>query len=318
MGRGIADRPILGTPIAILDFETTGLSAGADRVVEIAIVRVDPGGEPRLVLDTLVNPQRRVAATDIHGIADEDVANAPRFCDIAGDVVSALNDCVVAAYNVYFDIKFLNSELFSVGIDHEPPHFCLLYLRPMLGLGSRCKLEVVCQEQGILYQATHVAAHDAMASASLLRRYLQEATHRGIGNFGGLASLKRYKFVDSFDLDPLPDPARFGLGRCNRFLSRSGQARQADDSPERSAIAAYWDTLKAVIADLDVTDEEMANVANERQRLGLSTEKVRSMHARIYAAVIRQITGEQLDDKKAARLRRLHQCLSQLGWAPGE
>ena len=36
-------------------------------------------------------------------------------------------------------------------------------------------------------------------------------------------------------------------------------------------------------------------------------------------AVIQQFTGDQqLDDKEAGRLRRLHQCLSKLGWAPGE
>ena len=79
MLRGISHRSLRETPIAIIDFETTGLTAGADRVVEVAIARVDVGGEPRIILDTLVNPLRRVAATEIHGITDADVADAPRF-----------------------------------------------------------------------------------------------------------------------------------------------------------------------------------------------------------------------------------------------
>ena len=68
---GIASHPIAATPIAIVDFETTGLIAGTDRVVEVSVVRVDPGNEARLVLDTLVNPMRRMGATEIHGITEK-------------------------------------------------------------------------------------------------------------------------------------------------------------------------------------------------------------------------------------------------------
>src|SRR5260370_9960669 len=119
------------TPVAILDFETTGLSPGRDRVVEVAIVRVEPGQKPRLVLDTLVNPRRRMACTEIHGITDADVADAPEFAEIADDLLAALGGCALAAYNDYFDMKFLTPELQPPGRDSAPPHFCLIYLRPI-------------------------------------------------------------------------------------------------------------------------------------------------------------------------------------------
>lgn len=67
---GIAERPIADTPIAVFDFETTGLHPGYDRVIEVSVIRIDPGQPPRLAFDTLVNPRRRVAATEIHGITD--------------------------------------------------------------------------------------------------------------------------------------------------------------------------------------------------------------------------------------------------------
>ena len=70
VANGIKDRRIAETPVAIIDFETTGLTAGFDRVIEVSVVRVDPGEQPRLVFDTLVNPHRPVAATEIHGITD--------------------------------------------------------------------------------------------------------------------------------------------------------------------------------------------------------------------------------------------------------
>jgi DNA polymerase III, alpha subunit (gram-positive type) len=319
MARGIAERRICDTPVAIIDFETTGLTPGADRVVEVAVARVDPHGDVQLVLDTLVNPMRRVSATEIHGITDADVIDAPRFADIAGELVGVLNGCVVSAYNVYFDIKFLNAELFSVGVDHEPPHICLMYLRPMLGLGSRCKLGVACQSHGIAYESTHMAAHDALAAARLLSVYLKEANRRGVGTFSELGKLKSYKFVDSFDQEPLPPPSSFKLPGWTRFCSRSKRAAAAPVDAERLALAAYWDALKTVVADLDVTDEEAAEVASERERLGLSTEQVRSLHARIYASVIQQFAADRrIDDREARQLRRLQQCLSRLGWAPGE
>jgi DNA polymerase III epsilon subunit-like protein len=84
-GKGIIDHPIHNTPIAIVDFKTTGLTPGIDRVIEISVVKVVPGRQPYLAFDTLVNPNRLVAATEIHGITDDDVADAPQFSDITGD-----------------------------------------------------------------------------------------------------------------------------------------------------------------------------------------------------------------------------------------
>lgn len=57
---GISSSKVNEVPIAIVDLETTGLHPSGDRIVEIAIVRVEPGGTPRLVLDTLINPGRRI------------------------------------------------------------------------------------------------------------------------------------------------------------------------------------------------------------------------------------------------------------------
>jgi DNA polymerase-3 subunit epsilon len=319
MARGIVGRQICDGPVAIIDFETTGLTPGADRVIEVAVARVDAHGDVRLVLDTLINPMRRVSATEIHGITDTDVADAPRFADIAGELVEALSDCVVAAYNVYFDISFLNAELFSVGVDHEPPHFCLMYLRPMLGLGARCKLDVACQSHGIEYEPAHTASHDALAAGKLLGVYRREASRLGIRTFSELRKLKHYKFVNSFDQEPLPHSSSFKLGGWTRFCSRSGRATAKPAGGEHIALASYWDTLKTVIADLDVTDEEVAEVTKERERLGLSTEHVRSLHARVFASVIQQFAADKcIDDREARQLRRLHYCLSRLGWAPGE
>ena len=221
MTEGVSERRIDQTPIAIVDFETTGVSPNFDRIIEIGVVRCDPGRRPRVVLDTLVNPQRPVAGTQIHGITDADVAGAPPFDEVAGDLIDAVSGCVVSAYNVYFDIKFLTSELGAVDVRGAPPHFCLMYMRPMLGLGKRCRLEDACKLHGISNPRAHVAAEDALVSAKLLELYLEVLDRREIRTYADLASLKNYKFMRSFRSPPLSPPAEYGLSSGADLVSRS-------------------------------------------------------------------------------------------------
>ena len=206
---GLLGRKIADVPVAVFDFETTGMYAGYDRVVEVSVVRVEPRGEPELVLDTLVNPSRRVDATFIHGITDRDVADAPRFDQIANRVLQAVSGCVLAAYNVAFDMRFLESELGLAGFRHAFPHLCLMYMRPMLGLGRQCKLPVACREHGIPLTGAHAAAHDALASAKLWDVYAKDMAERNVTTFAELAAIGRYKFTQSFGCAPHAEaPAR--------------------------------------------------------------------------------------------------------------
>jgi DNA polymerase-3 subunit epsilon len=222
---GITDRVIADTPISVLDFETTGLNPGPDRVVEVSVVRMEPGRSPRLAFDTLVDPGRRVGATSIHGITDEDVVGAPAFAEIAGDLVRALSDSVVAAYNVYFDLRFLEFELAGSGFACSLPHFCLMWMRPMLALGDRCPLERALAEHGITHTGAHTASGDCLASASLMQQYLAAMETREIATFGDLAGLRRYKFVRSFRREPLPPSRAEHLGPCPSLKSRAWSPR---------------------------------------------------------------------------------------------
>lgn len=316
---GILDQSIHDTPITVVDFETTGLTPGRDRVVEVSVVRRDPGQAPRLVLDTLVAPMRPMAATEIHGITDEDVKDAPRFEEIAGELVAALSGSVVTAYNVYFDLKFLRYELEHAGVRVVPPHFCLMYLRPMLQLGCRCKLEEACRVHGIEYEQSHVAAHDAEASARLLELYLDCITERKIRTYGELAALKSYKFTQSWRDSPLPSPEVLKLRRTDRLWSRIGHVPERQTDPVQKGLRSYWDSLKAAIADLKITDDELSHIVSERKRLGLNKEQVRCLHARAFECAISQFVEDQrIDDQEVLKLRLLHQALARLGWAPGQ
>jgi DNA polymerase III epsilon subunit-like protein len=207
MPKGLLARAIADVPVAVLDFETTGMFAGHDRVVEVSVVRIEPGRAPELVLDTLVNPGRPMGATFVHGIHDRDVVDAPRFETIAEHLVRAIAGCVLAAYNVSFDLRFLEAELRQLGVGHQFPHLCLMYLRPMLGLGRQCKLVSACRAHGIPLAAAHSAAQDALAAAGLWSVYARDLADRNVTLFAELAAIRRYKFTESFDRDPHPEPA---------------------------------------------------------------------------------------------------------------
>jgi len=100
---------------AVIDVETTGLSPQRDRILELAIVRLDESGA---VVDEWVSrfdPEGPVGATHIHGITQADVVGQPRFADVAPTVMAALSGLAVVAHNAKFDLAFLRNELNAAG-----------------------------------------------------------------------------------------------------------------------------------------------------------------------------------------------------------
>jgi DNA polymerase-3 subunit epsilon len=321
---GVLNRPIADTPIAIFDFETTGLNAGADRVVEVSMVRIEPGKEPQLVLDTLVNPNRKMAATEIHGITEEDVKDAPKFEDVAGDFLRSIYDCVLSSYNIYFDIGFLQYELGRLGFQELPPHLCLMYMRPLLGLGSRCCLEDACAQHGFKHPNAHQSAADVLSASKLWPIYLQTIEQRGLKRFEDLTRLKSYKFLNSLTLDPVMPPAAEKLPCSARLKSRGKKVAQPAETETQAvtsklnALHSYWEALKAVLSDLDVSHGEVKYLEKKKKDLSISKEEVRALHARMFGNLISKTVEDRiLDDEECLTLRSLYRCLDKLGWAPG-
>lgn len=97
---------------AIFDFETTGLSPfTGDRALQVAVVRLDPLGEFEDEWVSLVNPGRPVAATEVHGLTEDDVREAPAFSAVWVNLESRFSNRIVVAHNASFDLKFLAMEL---------------------------------------------------------------------------------------------------------------------------------------------------------------------------------------------------------------
>jgi DNA polymerase-3 subunit epsilon len=108
--------------LAVLDLESTGLNPRYDRIVEVAVVKVHPDGRQEEYLRR-VNPERPISsgALEVHGITDADVADAPAFRDIAGELFGFLRGCDLAGFGILtFDLPLLAAEFARVGITLDP------------------------------------------------------------------------------------------------------------------------------------------------------------------------------------------------------
>src|ERR1017187_9467691 len=102
----------LTKPLAVIDLETTGLNLSSDRTIEIAIVKIMPDGK-KISKRKLINPEMPIppASSEIHGITNDMVKDAPTFKQVANELKQFIEHCDLAGYNSNrFDIPMLAEE----------------------------------------------------------------------------------------------------------------------------------------------------------------------------------------------------------------
>jgi DNA polymerase-3 subunit epsilon len=111
----------LKRPLCFFDLETTGVNVVKDRIVEIAVLKLLPNGNKE-GKTWLVNPEMPIpkGASDIHGITDEKVADAPNFKTLAGEIYAFMKGCDWAGFNSdRFDIPLIAEEFMRAEIDFD-------------------------------------------------------------------------------------------------------------------------------------------------------------------------------------------------------
>jgi DNA polymerase-3 subunit epsilon len=159
---------------AIVDIETTGLSAGQGRITEIAILVYD-GQNVVNEFVTLVNPEIPIPyfITRLTGINNQMVAAAPRFFEVARQVVEITEDCTIVGHNVRFDYSFLRAEFKSLGYNYQRKTLDTVGLARKLMPGlPGYSLDKICKALQINNKSRHRAAGDASATLELFRRLL--------------------------------------------------------------------------------------------------------------------------------------------------
>jgi DNA polymerase-3 subunit epsilon len=154
---------LFGQPLAIVDVETTGMSAAYGRIIEIGVLRIEAG---HLVQEysTLVDPQAHIpyVITQLTGITDAGVVGAPTFGAIAAEVYGLLEGCILVAHNARFDYGFIREELKRAGFAYTAQTLCSVRLSrliyPALAAHS---LGYLIEHFGFSFTARHRALDDA-------------------------------------------------------------------------------------------------------------------------------------------------------------
>jgi DNA polymerase-3 subunit epsilon len=157
---------------AIIDIETTGGSAARDRITEIAIILHD-GYRTEKTFSTLINPEIPIPRyiTEITGIDDDMVADAPRFYEVAREIVELTEGRIFVAHNVSFDYGFIAEEFKRLAYTYTRERLCTVRTSRRLIPGhASYSLGRLCASIGIPLHNRHRALGDAEATALLMER----------------------------------------------------------------------------------------------------------------------------------------------------
>jgi DNA polymerase III epsilon subunit family exonuclease len=182
------------TDFVVVDVETTGAKSPPCRITEIGAYRVS-GGRIAGEFQTLINPEAYIPQfiTELTGITNQMVQDAPTFADVAPQFLDFIGDAVLVAHNAPFDVGFLNYELGRVfpGQKLANPQLCTVRLarRVFPGLDNY-KLHTVAAYFSIDIENRHRAADDAHATAMIFLHALNLWQENGVRD---LATARRFK-----------------------------------------------------------------------------------------------------------------------------
>lgn len=160
-------------PIVVIDLETTGLDPQKDTIIEIAAMRFN-GNRIEDEFETLINPNRHIPEniTQLTGIDDAMVRNAPRVGDVLGELERFCGDLPILGQNVRFDLGFLRRHRALAYNEAVDTYEMASVLLPS---ASRYNLGALGQLLGIPLSATHRAMDDVRVTHAVYLRLVDIA-----------------------------------------------------------------------------------------------------------------------------------------------
>lgn len=158
-----------------IDLETTGLNPKQDKIIEIGAVKVENGIEKERFA-VFVDPGRRLTEkiTELTGIRDEDLAEAPDIREVIPRIIEFTEGFVLLGHSVLFDYSFLKKAAVNERLEFERNGIDTLKIarKYLSGLESR-SLDNLCLHYRIPHKA-HRALEDAVATCALYERLAEE------------------------------------------------------------------------------------------------------------------------------------------------
>lgn len=241
-------------PLVFVDLETTGANFANDRIIEIGLIEVDENGAREW--SSLVNPETEISnfITGLTGIDSSMVASAPRFEELASQVLEKLRGRMFVAHNARFDYGFLKREFKRLGIDFRAQALCTVKLsRKLFPEHHRHNLDTLVERHGLNAGDRHRALADARVLWDLWQRWHEtlpaETIRRAVDAIVGRPELPPQ--LDAAIIDDLPEApgayALYGENDALLLVKRSTNIRQqvlAHFSPAKRETALAQNTRR--------------------------------------------------------------------------
>nr|VFK56588.1 MAG: exonuclease, DNA polymerase III, epsilon subunit family [Candidatus Kentron sp. TUN]VFK61855.1 MAG: exonuclease, DNA polymerase III, epsilon subunit family [Candidatus Kentron sp. TUN]VFK62857.1 MAG: exonuclease, DNA polymerase III, epsilon subunit family [Candidatus Kentron sp. TUN] len=166
--------PIAESRFVALDLETTGFYPSlGDEIVSVALLELHGLVFSGKYYSTIVNPGRHIpsSSSEIHGIFDADIRNAPTMDDVLPEVIAFLGNAVVIAHHANFDFRFLNKRLYrkAAAVIENPWIDTMLLYGAWQRKHAQYSLDDVAKRCGIADQGRHNALRDAEIAGGVLQ-----------------------------------------------------------------------------------------------------------------------------------------------------
>jgi DNA polymerase-3 subunit epsilon len=156
----------------VLDTETTGLEPGeGHRIIELACLELAGRRPTGRHFHRYLNPERDIdlAATQVHGLTAEDLADKPRFADVADEFLEFVDGAELLIHTAPFDVGFLNAELRRMGrpaVETVCSVCDTLAMAREMHPGKKNSLDALCERYGV--DNARRTLHGALLDAQLL------------------------------------------------------------------------------------------------------------------------------------------------------
>ena len=294
-------------PYAIIDLETTGLDKTKNRIIEIAIRRIDSSGKFIDEISTLINPEvSDVGPTFIHHIKSEHVLDAPTFSEFAPEILNRLSGSIVVAHHAAFEDGFLGAEFARIGISipNIPAIDTLWLSRQVIDLPNY-KMATVIDAFGIKEEDSHTALGDVRMLSKLLPFLISKSKPLKYLVPVFISTNKSYSGRMKTRVSNLSKGENGWMANVLKKLPESGL------SLNDAVIGKYTEMLNEFLSDGKIIGEEAKALAKIAGSSGLGAEQMRKIHQE-YLAAIEKIALEdgvltEVEEKKLSTLK------SQLG-----
>ena len=188
---GDRGQSLSGTEYVVFDIETTGLSAGFDKIIEIGAVKLKDG-EIIGRFSEFINPEMPIPykITELTSINDAMVMHAPTYEELLPKFLDFVGNAVVVAHNAQFDTGFIRHYAKTLGIKWEPTIMDTMTIAqimvPELG---RYTLDRLCKQFGVVNAHHHRAVDDADATAKIFVKLIELVESKGITTIAELNTL---------------------------------------------------------------------------------------------------------------------------------